>query len=194
MLGTITRPNFEIGRHADVVRLGQYQYTFKAKAPAGFDPTVTTTVAVDGNRDLTAFNLGTSYAGTTFNFVPNGSAVTVTRDVIRTAELQHLPRPIGVPRRLCPRHGDVRPLPPAAKRRSDHRQLAGCSKCCLTRSTWGRQLPSVVGTATTPGVPYQIVGFMNSVNDFSTVVDPADPQRCEVCHSQTTGAAQATAF
>ena len=58
----------------------------------------------------------------------------------------------------------------------------------------GSQLPSVVGTATTPGVPYQIVGFMNSVNDFSTVVDPADPRRCEVCHSQTTGAAQAKAF
>jgi hypothetical protein len=29
---------------------------------------VTTTVAVDGNRDLTAFNLGTNYAGATFNF------------------------------------------------------------------------------------------------------------------------------
>ena len=37
----------------------------------------------------------------------------------------------------------------------------------------GSQLPSVVGTATTPGVPYQIIGYMNSVNDFSTVMDPA---------------------
>jgi OmcA/MtrC family decaheme c-type cytochrome len=35
---------------------------------------------------------------------------------------------------------------------------------------------------------------MNSVNDFSKVVDPATPQRCEVCHSQTTKAAQAKAF
>jgi OmcA/MtrC family decaheme c-type cytochrome len=26
---------------------------------------------------------------------------------------------------------------------------------------------------------------MNSVNDFSTVIDPASAQRCEVCHSQT---------
>jgi hypothetical protein len=31
---------------------GRYQYTFAAKAPSGFDPTVTTTVAVDGNPDL----------------------------------------------------------------------------------------------------------------------------------------------
>src|SRR5579863_8058745 len=84
-LGTITRPFFELGG-GTVVSLGsgQYQYTLKAQAPAGFDPTVTTTVGVVGGRDLTSFNLGTSYAGNTFNFVPNGSAVTVTRDVIRT--------------------------------------------------------------------------------------------------------------
>jgi len=52
----------------------------------------------------------------------------------------------------------------------------------------------VVGTKTTPGVPYEIIGYMNSVNNFSTVIDPAMAQRCEVCHSQTTGAAQAKAF
>ncbi len=69
------------------VAAGQYQYTFKAQAPAGFDPTVTNTVAVDGNRDLTAFGFGTSYAGATFNFVPNGSLQTVTRDVIRTEQV-----------------------------------------------------------------------------------------------------------
>ncbi len=49
----------------------------------------------------------------------------------------------------------------------------------------GSQLPSVVGTSTTPGVPYQIAGFMGAISDFSTVVDPADPRRCAVCHSQT---------
>jgi OmcA/MtrC family decaheme c-type cytochrome len=80
----ITRPDFELGGTATQVGPGQYQYTFQAQAPAGFDPTATTTVAVDGSRDLTAYNLGTGYAGATFNFVPNGSPVTVTRDVIRT--------------------------------------------------------------------------------------------------------------
>jgi OmcA/MtrC family decaheme c-type cytochrome len=53
----------------------------------------------------------------------------------------------------------------------------------------GSQLPSVIA-----GTPYQIIGFQNAVTDFSTVTDPADPRRCEACHSQTTGAAQATAF
>jgi OmcA/MtrC family decaheme c-type cytochrome len=63
----------------------------------------------------------------------------------------------------------------------------------------GSQLPSVIGTPTTPGVPYIIYGYMNSPNDFSAVVDPADPRRCAVCHSQTasptpgTGVAPGTA-
>ena len=35
-------------------------------------------------RNLSEFDLGTNYASTTFNFVPNGSAVTTVRDVIRT--------------------------------------------------------------------------------------------------------------
>jgi OmcA/MtrC family decaheme c-type cytochrome len=58
----------------------------------------------------------------------------------------------------------------------------------------GSSLPSVVGTSSTPGVPYQIIGYMNSVNDFSKVVDPANVQRCEVCHDQTTGAALAKLY
>ncbi len=52
----------------------------------------------------------------------------------------------------------------------------------------------MIGTSTTPGVPYEISGYMGNFSNFSTVIDPADPRRCEVCHSQTTGAAQATAF
>src|SRR5580700_1336929 len=37
-LGTITRPDFELGGTATQVGPGQYTYTFTAKAPAGFDP------------------------------------------------------------------------------------------------------------------------------------------------------------
>ena len=51
----------------------------------------------------------------------------------------------------------------------------------------GSKLPSVVA-----GTPLIIGG-----TDFSKVAypaDPGDPRRCETCHSQTTGAAQATAY
>jgi OmcA/MtrC family decaheme c-type cytochrome len=198
VLGTITRPDFELGSPATQVAPGQYQYTFQAKAPAGFDPSVTNTVAVEGNRDLTSFNLGTNYAGNTFNFVPNGSPVTVTRDVIRTASCNgchdqlafHGGYAHGMEACvLChqPQNAD-----PATGNSLD-------AKVFFHSLHMGSQLPTVLGTATTPGVPYEVIGFMNSVNNFSTVIDPADPRRCQVCHSQTasptpgTGVAPGTA-
>jgi OmcA/MtrC family decaheme c-type cytochrome len=196
-LGTITRPNWEgplFGAPAAVqVGPGQYTYTYKAKAPAGFDPTVTTTVAVDGNRDLTAFNLGTSYAGTTFNFVPNGSAVTVTRDVIRTASCNKCHDQLAFHggyahgMEMCVLCHQPQNADPTTGNSLDLKVFAH-------KLHMGSSLPSVIGTSTTPGVPYQIVGFENSIADFSTVVDPAQVQRCEVCHDQKSGAAQATAY
>jgi OmcA/MtrC family decaheme c-type cytochrome len=193
VLGTITRPDFELGSPATPLGNGQYSYTFTAKAPAGFDPTVTTTVAVDGNRDLTSFNLGISYTGATFNFVPNGAAVTVTRDVIRTASCNtchdqlafHGGYAHGM--EMCVLCHQPQNQDPTTGNSLDLKVMAH-------KIHMGSQLPSVVGTSTTPGVPYEIAGYMNFLTNFSTVIDPANPQRCEVCHSQTTGAAQAKAF
>ncbi len=194
VLGTITRPDFEqSGGAVKSVGPGQYQYTFAAKAPAGFDPTVTTTVAVDGNRDLTSFDLGISYAGTTFNFVPNGSAVKVTRDVINTQSCNachdqlafHGGFAHGMP--MCVLCHQPQNADPTTGNSLD-------AKVFFHKLHMGSQLPSVIA-----GVPYQIIGYMNSVNDFSTVIDPATPQRCEVCHSlapsiNAPAATQAKAF
>ena len=184
VLGTITRPDFELGSPATQVAPGQYQYTFTAKASAGFDPTLTNTVAVNGNRDLTAFNLGTNYAGATFNFVPNGAAVTVTRDVIRTQSCNtchdslafHGGYAQGM--QTCVLCHQPQNADPSTGNSLD-------AKVFFHSLHMGSSLPTVVGTKTTPGVPYEIIGYMNSVNNFSNVIDPAMAQRCEVCHSQT---------
>ncbi len=192
-LGTITRPDFELGNPPTSLGNGQYSYTFSAKAPTGFDASATTTVAIDGNRDLTAFNLGTSYAGTTFNFVPNGAAVTVTRDVIRTASCNtchdqlafHGGYAHGM--EMCVLCHQPQNADPTSGNSLDLKVMAH-------KIHMGSSLPSVVGTATTKGTPYQIYGYMNAVNDFSTVVDPAEAQRCEVCHDQKSGATQASAY
>jgi len=167
---------------------GQYTYTFKTQAPAGFDPTVTHTIGIYGSRNLTVFNLGTNYASATFNFVPNGAKVTVTRDVIRTESCNTCHDQLsfhGGSRRgieLCVLCHTPQTTDPDTGNTVDMKVLAH-------KIHMGSQLPSVVA-----GHPYQIIGFQNAVSDFSTVVDPADPRRCEVCHSQTTGAAQAKAF
>jgi len=204
VLGTVTRPDFEgplIGTPPPTPTSvpGQYTYTFQAKAPAGFDPTVTNTVGIAGNRDLTAFNLGTNYAGATFNFVPNGSAVTVTRDVIRTQSCNachgslafHGGYAQGM--NMCVLCHQPQNVDPSTGNSLD-------AKVFFHALHMGSSLPTVVGTASTPGVPYEIIGYMNSVNNFSTVIDPAMAQRCEVCHTQTsatlktTGGAQAAVF
>ncbi len=164
-----------------------------SKAPAGFDPTVTTTVGLSATRTLTAFNLGTNYAGATFNFVPNGSPVTVTRDVIRTASCNtchdqlafHGGHAFGM--NQCVMCHQPQNQDPVTGNSLD-------AKVMMHKIHMGSSLPSVVGTSKTPGVPYQIAGYMNSISDFSKVVDPADTRRCEVCHDQTTGAAQAANF
>ena len=193
-LGTITRPTFEEGGGPlKSLGAGQYQDTLTQKAPAGFDATVTTTVAVVGSRDLTEFDLGISYGGDTFNFVPDGAAVTVTRDVIRTESCNtchdklvfHGGHAIGI--QMCVLCHQPQNADPTTGNSLDLKVMAH-------KIHMGSSLPSVIGTATTPGVPYQIAGYMGSISDFSTVVDPAEAQRCEVCHSQTTGAAQANAY
>ena len=193
VLGTITRPNFELGGTATQVAAGQYQYTFLAHAPAGFDPSATTTVGIAGNRNLATYSLGTNYAGATFDFVPNGSKVTVTRDVIRTQSCNtchdqlsfHGGYAQGM--NMCVLCHQPQNSDPGTGNSLD-------LKVMVHKIHRGSSLPSVVGTSSTPGVPYQIVGYMNSVNDFSKVVDPADVRRCEVCHSQATGAAQAKLY
>lgn len=166
---------------------GSYTYVFHTKA-AGFDPSATQTIGIYGSRNLTAYNLGTDYASTTFNFVPNGSPVTVTRDVIRNASCDRCHDQLsfhGGSRRginLCVMCHQPQLLDPATGNSLDF-------KVMIHKIHDGSSLPSVVA-----GTPYQIVGFQNSVNDFSKVVDPANVQRCQVCHDQTTGAAQAKAY
>ena len=197
VLGTITRPTFEEGGTVTMVGPGQYQHTFKATAPAGFDPTTTYTVAVVGSRNLTAFNLGTNYASATFNFVPNGSPVTVTRDVIRTQSCNRCHDQLGFHgghaygMEMCVLCHQPQNADPTSGNTLDLKVMAH-------KIHMGSQLPSVLGytsgTQTIAPAPYEIYGYMNSISNFSTVIDPANPQRCEVCHDQTTGAAQAKVF
>jgi OmcA/MtrC family decaheme c-type cytochrome len=165
-----------------------YRYTFSTHAPAGFDPSATHTIGIYGSRNLTEFDLGTNYASATFNFVPNGSAVTLSRDVIRTESCNRCHDQLSA-------HGGSR------------RGVEMCVLCHTPQSSdpdtgntvdlpvmihkihMGSDLPSVQA-----GKRYQIIGFQGAVNDWSTVVHPSDPRRCEVCHDQHSGATQSTAY
>ncbi len=185
--GTVTQASAESNGVFTPVGDG-YSYTFATKAPAGFDPAATHTIGIYASRDLTEFDLGTDYASTTFNFTPNNTPVTVVRDVIRTQSCNGCHDQLSA-------HGGSR------------RGIDMCVLCHTPQTTdpdtgnaldlkvlahkihMGSQLPSVMA-----GTPYQIIGRNGSVNDWSTVVLPSDPRRCEVCHQQNTGAVNATAY
>lgn len=169
--------------------IGDYTYTFKTKLPAGYDKTATHTIGLYGNRDLTEFDLGANLADTTYSWVPNGAPVTVTRDVIRTVSCNKCHQDLSA-------HGET-----------GRKDLEVCVLCHQPQSIdpdtgntvdlkvmihkihQGASLPSVIA-----GTPYQIIGNAQSVNDFSTVVFPADTRRCTFCHEQNTGAAQKLAY
>ena len=187
-IASTNQASSDSGGTYSTVAAGQYKYTFATKAPSGYDTTVTHAIGIYGSRDLSEFNLGTNYASTTYNFVPNGSAVITTRDVIRTASCNKCHDQLsfhGGSRRgldMCILCHQPQTLDPDSGNTLDTKVMAH-------KIHMGSQLPSVQA-----GHPYQIVGRNGAVSDWSTVVYPSDPRRCVSCHEQTTGAAQATIF
>jgi OmcA/MtrC family decaheme c-type cytochrome len=191
VLGTIQQPGADSGGTAASVGPGQYTYTFHTVAPSGFDTTATHTIGIYGSRNLTQYGLPTNYASATYNFVPNGAKVTNVHDIIETASCNACHDQLsahGGSRRgmnmcvLChtPQNND-----PNTGDTLD-------AKVFFHKIHMGASLPSVVAGG-------QYIPAVNSFGSFnySTVVfpaDPGDPRRCQVCHSQTTGAAQKTAY
>ncbi len=186
--GAVNQAGADTGGTTIKIADGQYQYVFRTKAPSGFDASATHTIGIYGSRNLTEFNLGTNYASTTFNFAPNGSPVTNVRDVIQTQSCNNCHDQLsahGGSRRgidMCVLCHTPQTVDPDTGNTVD-------LKVMVHKIHMGSQLPSVQA-----GKPYRIVGFNNAVLDWSTVVYPADPRRCESCHQQNTGAKQATAY
>ena len=189
-LGSIQQPGADSGGTISFLGSGQYQYVFHTKAPSGFDATATHTIGIYGSRNLTAYNLGTNYASTTYNFVPNGAKVTHIHDIIETASCNACHDQLsahGGSRRgmnmcvLCHKPQNIDP----------NNGQTFDAKVFFHKIHMGASLPSVMAGGT-----YSVTNSLGTF-DYSTVVfpaDPGDPRRCEICHSQTTGAAQATAF
>jgi OmcA/MtrC family decaheme c-type cytochrome len=134
---------------------GEYIYTFATKAPAGFDKTATHAIGVYATRDLAEFDLAmlSNADDEVYTFVPDGSKVTVTRDVIRTQSCNRCHDPLAL-------HGGSR------------RTMEVCVFCHTPQTVdpdtgntvdmpvmihkihRGEGLPSVVA-----GRPYQIIGI-----------------------------------
>jgi len=166
---------------------GVYMYTAGLKLPSGYEKTATHSVGVYGSRNLTEFDLGTNYASDVFTFVPDGSAVKNTRDIIATKSCNKCHEDLnfhggsrkGMPMCILCHHpggytaprGPVSNLNPETDNTIDMQVM-------IHKIHAGSSLPSVQA-----GTPYQIVGFGNAVSDFSDVAFPASgPNNCQACH------------
>ncbi len=161
--------------------VGDYTYTFKTKAPTTFDATATHSIGVSAYRNLSEYGTFDEWAESSddvFNFVPNGSPVTVTRSIITTAACNQCHDPLSA-------HGGNRQL------------VQYCILCHQPQSVnpdtlntvdmkvfihkihMGSSLPSVVA-----GGKYQIY-HRGAWVDFSKVVFPQDVRNCTTCHVST---------
>jgi OmcA/MtrC family decaheme c-type cytochrome len=168
---------------------GEYTYKFGTKLPATYDKTATHTIGLYGSRILTEFDLGTNLADTTYNFVPDGSKVTVVRDVIRTAtcnkchDNMHFHGETGRKSvEICVLCHQPQSIDPDTGNSVDMAVM-------IHKIHAGAQLPSVVA-----GGKYVIIGNAQSVNDYSKIVFPSDLRSCVTCHESDKGATQADAW
>ncbi len=158
---------------------GEYVYIFRTRVPTGFESDSTHTIGVYSSRNLTEFDLGTNYASATFDFVPSGAKVTVVRDLIKTATCNSCHGEInahGGARRgieMCVLCHNPQSIDPDTGNTIDLAVMAH-------KIHAGADLPSVKA-----GGKYQIIGFNNTVVDYSKVGFPADIRNCTVCHVQT---------
>jgi len=164
---------------------GDYTYTFKTKAPSGFDTAATHAIGVTAQRDLSEFIEYDEWSETSndvYNFVPKGGAVTTVRSIVPTTACNTCHNPLighGGSRLtvemciLCHTPQTINP----------DTQLTMDMPVLIHKLHMGASLPSVIA-----GTPYRI-WHRGAWSDFSTVVFPQDHRNCTTCHAA--GLAQA---
>jgi OmcA/MtrC family decaheme c-type cytochrome len=156
---------------------GEYVYTFGRRAPAGYDRTAPHRVALYANRNLTEFDLGVNTADTVFDFVPDGTNVTVVRDIVRTQTCNKCHDKLSA-------HGTT-----------GRSTMEVCITCHQPQTTdpdtgntvdmttmihkihMGADLPSVQA-----GGKYEIIGNAQVLHDYSKIHFSADARNCLACH------------
>lgn len=149
-----------------------YVYTFANALTADVDPALTTVVGLYAYKDGR-----TAVANDVFTFVPNGSAPSLTREIVSTEACNTCHAPLAL-------HGGVR------------REVGLCATCHTNQTTDpetgnsvefrvlihrvhdGNRLPSVIS-----GIPYRIIGFQQSDHDYSLETWPQDVRNCTTCHT-----------
>jgi OmcA/MtrC family decaheme c-type cytochrome len=167
-----------------LVEAGLYEYTFRTRAPSNIDRGATHSIGVFGSRNLSEFGLGTDYDDFVYHFIPNGGEVTQKRDIVTNESCNTCHGRLafhGGPRSsiplcvMCHTQGVIDP---------DTGESVDM-KIMVHKIHMGRNLPRVQD-----GGRYIIIGFQQSVHDFSDINFPSDNRQCNQCHDGEASQAQ----
>ena len=169
---TETQASADTGGRFQALDRGVYRYTFAATADGVFVDR-THTVTAYAERETAA---GAVVANAAYHFRPDGMPVTVTRNEVSDAACNRCHQGLsfhGGARRdmiLCISCHSPQTVDPDTGNTVD-------MKVMIHKIHMGANLPSVRS-----GTPYQIIGFRQSVHDYSDVHFPHQMNRCETCH------------
>lgn len=159
---------------------GKYSYTFANPLSLPVDTSLTTVIGMSAYKDGR-----TVVANDVYTFVPAGGEPQVTREVVVTETCNSCHKELafhGGTRRdtaLCVTCHTDQLVDPESSNNLEFKVL-------IHRLHSGKALPSVAA-----GTPYFIVGYRQSLFDFSYGLWPQDTRNCTTCH---TGGAQADNF
>jgi len=177
---TATQAGTDAGGTFTDLETGHVKYAFRTVLPADFDGSKTHTLGIYSTRNLTDIINKNYYANVEHDFRPDGQAVSDKWDKIRDASSClncHDPLALhGGSRRdvkLCVLCHQPQTSDPDTGNTVD-------LKVMVHKIHRGHNLPSVIA-----GTPYQIIGFGQSVHDFSDVALPQDIRNCQNCHEGT---------
>lgn len=171
-LAETLQPDYDRGGSLTRVKPGLFVYSFKMALPANYDKKATHVVGGELTRENRK-----SVANPLYEFVPAGGRVKVRRVVVETGSCNNCHDPLKA-------HGGLR------------QETGYCALCHTSQLTdpetgenldfkvlahkihRGKNLPTVKS-----GNPYLVVGFRQSVFDFSTIGLPQDIRNCKTCHT-----------
>ena len=161
--------------------IGQVRYTFGTVLPSGYPADATHTLGIYATRNLTDTPLETTqYDNVTYDFVPDGSPVVDVWEGMldQTCNSCHEQLAFhGGSRRdvkLCMQCHNMQTWDPDTGNTVD-------MKVMIHKIHTGANLPSVQA-----GIPYQIIGYRQTVHHYSHVIMPQDMRNCTRGHTADT--------
>ncbi len=163
---------------------GHARFHFTKALPAGYDVTKTHTLGIYATRVISLTDplvISKTYVrDVEYDFRPDGQPVTDTWNKITTATCNQCHDPLAAHGatgrqdiKLCVLCHNPQTIDPDTGNSVD-------AKVMIHKIHMGSSLPSVKA-----GHPYQIIGYRQSVADFSDVVFPQDIRNCNTCHQDS---------